>query len=73
MILYTEKSNHYKIWKEVSNILTNNPNLEGSEGKKDFIKIVELAYNMNKEGKRRKLNKETYLETILNTKYKGME
>lgn len=73
MILHTKKAIHYKIWKEVTNILANNINLEGYEGKKDFIKIVELAYNMNKEGKRRKLDKETYLNTILNTKYKGIE
>lgn len=73
MILHTEKAVHFNIWKKVSYILANNMNLEGLEGKKDFIKIVEIAYNMNKKGKRRKLDKETYLNTILNSKYKEIE
>lgn len=32
------------------------------KSEEDFNKIIELAYNMNKEGKRRRLTKEEYLK-----------
>lgn len=72
IIFHTTKAEHYEIWKKVVNIVANNPGLKGPKGKELFIKIVELAYNMNKDGKRRKLSKDEYLKLVLNTKYKDI-
>lgn len=60
--LYTKKMEHYNIWKEVCLILKKEKNLS----KSSFLKIVELAYDMNKKGKRRKLSKEEYIKIINN-------
>ena len=57
--LYTEKAIHYKIWKDVINIVKNK-----ALTKTLILEIVEMAYNMNKEGKRRKINKEEYIKLI---------
>lgn len=60
-LIHTEKMEFYKIWKEVCFILKN----EKSQISDSSIKkIVELAYNMNKGGKRRKLTKEEYLNQL---------
>lgn len=69
--LHTERAEHYAKWKKVVFILANNPNLSGVNGKKDFLEIVNIAYNMNKEGKRRNLTKDEYIQLILETKYKN--
>ncbi|WP_219818029.1 hypothetical protein, partial [Pseudomonas aeruginosa] len=58
--IQTEKKEHYKIWREVCLILKN----ESPLSKSSLLKILDLAYNMNKEGKRRKLSKDKYLELI---------
>ncbi len=57
--LYTEKATHYKIWKDVINKIKNKPLT-----KTLILEIVEMAYNMNKNGKRRKINKEKYIKLI---------
>lgn len=68
--LHTERAEHYSKWKQVVSILSNDPTLSGEEGKQNFLKIVELAYNMNKDGKRRQFTKDEYIQLILSTKYK---
>jgi LAGLIDADG endonuclease len=60
--LHTEKKIHYEIWKEVCFILKNENVSSISEA--PFQKIVDLAYNMNKGGKRRKITKEEYVNLI---------
>jgi hypothetical protein len=57
--LYTEKAIHYKIWKDVINKVKNK-----ALTKTLILEIVEMAYNMNKNGKRRKINKEEYIKLI---------
>lgn len=56
-IFYSEKSEHYRIFKQVCTIINN----EKTITKDMLLNIVDLAYNMNKDGKRRKLSKEEYL------------
>jgi hypothetical protein len=58
--IHTEKKNHYMIWKKVCLTLKAEPHLS----KTSFIKLVHLAYDMNKGGKRRKITKDKYLELI---------
>jgi len=58
--IHTAKKDHYLIWKEVCLIL----NTESKLSQQSLIKLVNLAYNMNKEGKRRKITKDKYLELI---------
>jgi hypothetical protein len=60
-ILYTEKSIHYGIFKEVCEILKNRPNLSNE----DKFKRINMAYNMNKQGKRRKYTKEEYINLFI--------
>lgn len=60
--LQTEKKIHYEIWKEVCFILKNENGSFISEAA--FQKIVDLAYNMNKGGQRRKLTTEEYVNLI---------
>lgn len=56
--LHTNKQQHYNIFKEVGEMIKENRH----KSEVDFNKIIELAYNMNKEGKRRRLTKEEYLK-----------
>ncbi len=58
-VLHTEKSVHYDIFRQVCSILT-----KGNLSLSDRLKIVELAYNSNKEGKRRKISKEDYIKIL---------
>ena len=58
--LFSERANHYKIFKEVSIILSKEKPLT-LETK---LKIVELAYNANKNGKRRRLTKSDYIKLL---------
>lgn len=58
-LLHTEKSVHYSIFREVCFILaTRNVTL------KDRLRVVDLAYNINKGGKRRKISKKEYLDIL---------
>ena len=58
--LFSERALHFNKFKEVSLILMNEKRLT-LETK---LKIVDLAYNMNKKGKRRKITKEEYIELL---------
>jgi LAGLIDADG endonuclease len=54
----TEKFYHFNIMIKVCEIIKN----EGYKDNKNLQKIVDLAYNMNNNGKNRKYSKEAYLE-----------
>lgn len=54
---YSEKSEHYDIFKQVCTII----DCEKTITKEMFLNVVDLAYNMNKDGKRRKFTKEEFL------------
>lgn len=56
-IFHTNKAIHYNIFKEVCHLIYNNSNPSNN----DLLKIIDLAYNMNKDGKRRKMTKEEYI------------
>ena len=56
--LYTEKANHYLKFKEVVYLVEKRAHLDAQ----GFSQIVNIAYDMNLEGKRRKLSKEEYLK-----------
>jgi LAGLIDADG endonuclease len=56
--LHTYKVNHYLIYKEVAYLMNNKLHLSDS----GFLDIVDKAYEMNLEGKRRKFSKKEYLE-----------
>jgi hypothetical protein len=58
--LFSERALHYEKFKFVSKILNNEKPLS-LENK---LKIVELAYNANKEGKHRKLTKAQYIKLL---------
>lgn len=58
--LYSERALHYDKFKTVSLILSNEQPLSITTK----LKIVELAYNMNKKGKRRSLSKEDYINLL---------
>lgn len=62
--LFSERALHYNKFKFVSQILIREQPLS-LETK---LKIVELAYNANKEGKRRKLTKENYIKLLIDLK-----
>lgn len=59
--IHTEKWSHFQTWSKVCMILKN-------DGKKlpksSLLKIIDLAYDMNKSGKRRKLTKTEYIKFI---------
>lgn len=61
--LLSERALHYEKFKEVSLKLKNNKPLT----LEDKIKIVDLYYDMNKDGKRRLLTKSEYLEQLKST------
>jgi len=58
--LHSVKSEHFSIFEQVINLVT----LKEHKTNKGFLRIVDLAYNMNLEGKRRKLTKEEYLKSV---------
>ena len=58
--LHSVKSEHFSIFEQVINLV----NLKEHQTNKGSLKIVNLAYNMNLEGKRRKLTKEEYLKSV---------
>jgi len=58
--LFSERSLHYDKFKTVSLLLRNEQPLTLEKK----LQIVELAYNMNKEGKHRRLNKTEYIELL---------
>lgn len=60
--LYSERANHFSIFKEVSLLL----NKEKPLTLETKLKIVELAYDANKKGKRRRLTKSEYIENLRN-------
>lgn len=55
--LHTDKNTHYHIFKEVCILMKDNKELS----KEDLLRIIDLAYNMNKDGKRRVMSKEEYI------------
>jgi len=64
--LFSERSQHYDKFRTITLLLRDEQPLSLDSK----IKIVELAYNMNKEGKHRNLTKEQYLEILTNKKKK---
>ena len=58
--IFSERASHYNKFKFVSLLLKNEQPLT-LESK---LKIVELAYDMNKKGKRRSLSKTEYINLI---------
>jgi len=62
--IFSERASHYNKFKIVSLLLKNEQPLT-LESK---LKIVELAYDMNKKGKRRSLNKQEYIDLFINLK-----
>lgn len=62
--IFSERAEHYNKFKIVSLLLKNEQPLT-LESK---LKIVELAYDMNKKGKRRNLNKTEYINLFINSK-----
>jgi len=58
--LFSERAGHYKIFKKISLMLKElNPLTL-----KNKIDIVDLAYNANKEGKRRQMTKLEYIKLL---------
>jgi hypothetical protein len=70
MVLQTLKAKHYAIWREAVALISLDPGFKGVEGKERFFQVVDLAYNMNKGGKNRKLPKSDYIALMLSTKFK---
>jgi hypothetical protein len=62
--LYTNKVVHYEIFKKICKLIQNKQH----ESKEGILQIINLAYNMNKDGKRRKLTKEEYINKYINNK-----
>jgi LAGLIDADG endonuclease len=58
--LFSERANHYDIFRQVCLILKNNKPITLEQK----LEIVELAYNSNKGGKRRRKTKEDYIELL---------
>jgi hypothetical protein len=58
--LFSERASHFDKFKKVTYILKNNPDLS-LENK---LEIIDLAYDMNKKGKRRKMSKSEYLQNL---------
>lgn len=52
-------------------LISVDPGFKGVEGKERFFQIVDLAYNMNKGGKNRKLTKSDYIALMLATRFTG--
>lgn len=62
--LIGRKLHHYQIWRKVFFLKQVDVPSELQHKNENFNKIVDLAYNMNMEGKRRKYSKEEYLRLI---------
>lgn len=62
--LFSERANHYKIFREVSLTLYENAQNNKLLSLQTKLDIVEKAYNMNKKGKRRLLSKEAYIKLL---------
>jgi hypothetical protein len=60
--LNTIKQNHYEITVKVCELIKNT----GYQTDKDLKTIVDLAWNMNKDGKNRKISKEQYILKFIN-------
>ena len=58
--IFSERANHYNVFREVNFILMNNKPLTLNTA----LKIVELAYESNKNGKRRRLTKQEYIQLL---------
>jgi len=56
----TQKGEHYKTIIEVSEIIKS----KGYKSDADFLNIIELAYDSNKLGKRRKFTKEEFIARL---------
>lgn len=65
-VLLTEKKTHFDLFSKVCELLQNNSH-KTEEG---MMEIINLAYNMNKDGKGRKLNKEEYIN-LMESKFKS--
>lgn len=59
--LHTNKVVHYKCFKEILTLYSEGVHKTDS----GFIKILELAYNINKDGKRRKYTLKEYIELYI--------
>lgn len=64
---YTLKRDHYRIFREVCMIKGNRE--ERLISLDDKFKIIDLAYNMNKEGTLRKMTKEEYIKAYFPESY----
>jgi LAGLIDADG endonuclease len=60
--IFSERANHYNIFKRVSLILYNKKPLS----LEDKLFILDLAYDSNKKGKRRRFSKEEYIKILQN-------
>ena len=60
--LKTNKNEHFKIFCKVCELLL----LNDHKTKEGYIRIIELAYDMNNDGKGRKLPKKDFIELIFN-------
>lgn len=60
--LLTNKNEHFILFSKACELLQS----KAHKTQEGLIEIVDLAYNMNKEGKGRKLNKEEYTNLMLN-------
>lgn len=59
--LLSERANHYKIFRKVSLTLYDHSKANKQLSLETKMEIVEMAFDMNKQGKRRTLTKEAYL------------
>ena len=62
--IFSERASHYEKFKSVSILLRE----ENPLTLQTKLQIVEVAYDMNKKGKRRRLNKIQYIEMLKNVK-----
>jgi hypothetical protein len=62
--IFSERAGHYAIFRKVCFIMENEKPLT----LKTKLEIVELAYNANKSGKRRKIPKAEYIKLLQNLK-----
>ena len=60
--IFSEKAVHYSKFRTISHML----NSEHPLSLESKLNIVELAYNMNKKGKRRLMSKLEYIELLKN-------